>query len=74
MTKQEEVIRMDDKLHPIGTLMYEDTLGDSTSADSSPHRTIWRVKSHELCASHPLAPTRLACSIELVRTEPLIEE
>ena len=64
-----DIIPMDDKLHPIGTLMYEDSTMPGSGADWRPHRTIWRVKSHELCAPHPKASARLACAIELVRQE-----
>lgn len=66
----EEIIPMDNKLHPIGTLMSEDSIIPSGDANWTPHRNIWRVIKHCKCQEAPNAPVRLACSIELVRQEP----
>ena len=64
-----EIIPMDEKLHPIGTLMYEDSTIPSGDANWQPHRSIWRVTKHCKCQDFPNAPVRLACVLELVRQE-----
>ena len=55
MTTKEIIIAMDDKLHPLGSLMYESSYGTPS--------TIWRVIAHR---EYP--PIKL-CGIELVRQE-----
>ena len=72
MTKQEKIMPMNDKLHPIGTLMYEDSLTPSGDANWQPHHSIWRVIAHRKCQDFPNAPIKLACELRLLRTEPLI--
>jgi len=74
MTKQEKMIPMNGELHPIGTLMYEDSTEPDHSTDWKPHRNIWRVIAHRECQDFPNAPIKLRCGIELVRQEPLIRE
>lgn len=65
MTKQGEIIPMDGKLHPIGTLMYEDNNEPDHSTSWKPHRNIWRVVAHRECRDFPNAPVKLACEIVL---------
>ena len=70
---REEIIPMDDKLHPVGTLFYEDMRVPDGGADWRPHRNIWRVIAHKECQEFPHAPVGLACAIELVRSEDIDE-
>ena len=74
MNEQEVIIQMDDKLHPVGTLMYEDCKEPDFSSNWKPHRNVWRVTAHKECQEHPFAPVRLACAIEIVYQEELVNE
>ncbi len=67
----ENVIPMDDKLHPIGTLMDGGSVPFGGSTNWRSHRNIWRVIAHRECQVHPYAPARLACVIELAYQEDL---
>ena len=67
----EEIIPMDDQLHPVGTLIYEDSTIPQGSTDWKPHRNIWWVIAYRECQEFPTAPIRLACEIALVRQEDL---
>ncbi len=71
MTKQEKIIPMDDKLHPIGTLMYEDSREDNGSNDWKPHHNIWKVIAHREYQEYPDAPIKIACEVVIVRQEDL---
>lgn len=71
MTKQEEIMPMDDKLHRIGTLMYTDDIVPSGSTDWKKHRIIWRVSAHRECQDYPGAPIRIRDQIEMVRQKDL---
>ena len=67
----ETIIPMDDKLHPLGTLMFCDRITPNNDTNFFPTRDIWRVKAHVECQDFPGGPVRLACSIELARQERL---
>ena len=67
----EKVIPLDDNLHPIGTLMYEDSTEPGGASNWRPYRNIWRVVAHRECQDFPNAPIRLACALALVRQEDL---
>lgn len=71
---KEELVPMDSELHPIGTLMYEEHTLPDTSSNWKPYRIIWRVIAHRECQEYPFAPVKLACEIELVRSEDLCQK
>ncbi len=68
---QEEIIPLDSELHPIGTLMYEDSTKPDYSSNWKPHRNIWGVIAHRECQDFPNAPIVLRCELNLVRQEGL---
>jgi len=65
MTKQ-NIIPMDGKLYPVGTLMYIDVKKPDGSTDWKPHRSVWRVIAHRECQNFPDAPITIRNEIRFV--------